>query len=323
VVTNAIAGRVIFEQSRAVGVEYRVAGQIRIARARREVLLSAGAIRSPQLLELSGIGRGDVLQEHGIPVLRHLPGVGENLQDHLMARICYECKEPVTIYDLLNSPLRMAKELIWYVLFRKGIFATSSFPAIAFLRSNPAVPIPNIRIQLGLTSGARRLSTNDDSGLDPHSGFHLGGYPIYPRSRGSLHIKSTDAAVSPKIIANYLTRQEDCLTTIETLKILRHIANQPRLARHIVREVRPGATITDDEALLEYARRNGDTCWHPCGTCRMGTGADAVVDPNLRVYGTVGLRVVDASVFPFLVASNTNIPTIMLGERAADLIGDS
>ncbi len=323
VMTNATANRVIFEQSRAVGVEYQVDGQRRIARARREVLLSAGAIRSPQLLELSGIGRSDILQEHGIPVLRHLPGVGENLQDHLMVRVCYECKEPITVYDLLNSRLRMARELIKYILFRKGMFSTSSFPAIAFLRSNPSAPLPNIRIQLGLTSGARRLSTTSDSGLDPHSGFHLGGYSIYPLSRGSLHIKSAIASESPKIIANYLTRDEDCVVAVETLKILRQIASQPNLARHIVREVRPGPAITTDQELLEYARLNGDTCWHPCGTCRMGTGPDAVVDSHLRVYGVEGLRVVDTSVFPFLVASNTNVPTIMLGERAADLIRET
>jgi choline dehydrogenase len=320
VLTNAIVDRVNFVESRAVGVQYRIDGETRTAQARREVLLSAGAIRSPQLLELSGIGRSDVLQKQGIPVLRHLPGVGENLQDHLMVRVCYECKEPVTVYDLLHSRLRMARELFKYAVTRKGIFATSSFPAIAFLRSNPAAPLPNIRIQLGLTSGARRLSTSDDSGLDPHSGFHLGGYPIYPQSRGSLHIRSPNVTDSPKIVASYLTREDDCIITVETLKILRRIAEQPSLARHIVREVRPGAEITGDEALLQYARQNGDTCWHPCGTCRMGRGEHAVVDPQLRVHGVEGLRVIDTSVFPFLVASNTNIPTIMLGERAADLI---
>jgi choline dehydrogenase len=320
VVTNAVVDRVTLVEARAAGVEYRIGNEKRTARVRREVLLSAGAIRSPQLLELSGIGRGDVLQAQGIPVLRHLPGVGENLQDHLMVRICYECKEPVTVYDLLHSRLRMARALLKYALTRKGIFATSSFPAIAFLRSNPAALLPNIRIQLGLTSGAHRLSTSNDSGLDPYSGFHLGGYPIYPQSRGSLHIRSPNVTDSPKIVANYLTREEDCTTTVETLRVLRRIAAQPSLASHIVAEVRPGAEIADDEALLEYARQNGDTCWHPCGTCGMGTGEQAVVDPQLRIRGIEGLRVVDTSVFPFQVASNTNIPTIMLAERAADLI---
>lgn len=322
IVSHAVANKIIMEQGRAVGVQYVVGQEVRMARARREVLLSAGAIRSPQLLELSGIGRGEVLQAHGIPVVRELRGVGENLQDHFMVRICYECTKPITIYDFLKSPSRIAQEFARYALFRKGLFATSSFPAIAFLRSDAAEPIPDIRIQLGLTSGARRLSTNDDSGLDPHSGFHLGGYRIYPESRGSLHIKSLNAADSPRIVANYLTHPQDQIVAVRVLKILRRIASQTSFSPFIVRQVRPNPLANDDVELLDYSQRTGDTCWHPCGTCQMGNGPNAVVDSNLRVHGVAGLRIVDTSVFPFLVASNTNIPTIMLAERAADLIGD-
>ena len=317
---NATAQRVVFHEQQAIGVQYQDGQREHAVRARNEIILCAGAVRSPQLLELSGIGDQDILHRLEIPVVRHAPAVGTNLQDHLMVRICFESKNALTINDLLGSRLAMAREIARYVTRRRGLFATSSFPAHAFIRTDPEAEYPDARIQIGLTSAAGRLSSNRDSGLDPHSGFHLGGYPIYPRSRGQTHINSRDARDAPSILANYLTDQEDCDRTVRILRILRAIADKTPLSNHIIKEVRPGKETSSDEALLGYARRNGDSAWHPTGTCQMGQGHDAVVDSELRVHGVRGLRVADTSVFTFMVASNTHFPTIMIAERAADLI---
>lgn len=320
VLTGAIAAAVRFEGNRAVGVDYLRDGEKLSARADREVLLCAGAMRSPQLLELSGVGNGELLKEHGIRVVRHLPGVGENLQDHLMPRIAFESSLPVTVNDILRNRWRMAGALLRYILFRDGLFATPSLTALAYARTREGLPYPDVRLQIGLVSGKSRLSSSAETGLDRHSGFHIGGYFLYPESRGRLHIRSTDPLESPRIEANYLSHPLDRQVTIAVLKLMRRIATQPALKSLIVREVRPGKDVVSDDELLDYARRTGQTCWHPSGTCRMGTDAGAVVDPQLRVHGVDGIRVVDASVMPFLVASNTNIPTIMIAERAADLI---
>jgi len=319
-ITGAVATKIILRGTRAVGVRFHVGGVTREAGARREILLAAGAIRSPQLLELSGIGNGTLLKQHGIEVAQHLPGVGENLQDHLMARLSYECSRPLTVNDLLRNRWYLTRQALRYLAFRDGLFATPSLAALAYVKSRPDLAYPDIRIQLGLTSGTSRLSTNRDTGLDPHSGFHLGAYFLYPRARGSLHIQTLDPLRAPRIRAGYLADPLDRDVAVATLKIMRRIAEQPALANLIVREVRPGADVRTDGELLDYVRRTGHTCWHPVGTCKMGTGSDAVVDAELKVYGISGLRVVDASVKPFQVASNTNIPTIMIAEKAADMI---
>jgi len=320
VLTGAVASAVRFDGTRAVGVDYLRGGRKLGARAAREVLLCAGALRSPQLLELSGVGDGQALQAQGIPVVRDLPAVGENLQDHLMPRIAFECTLPITVNDMLRDRRRLARALLRYALFRDGLFATPSLTALAFVRTREGLPYPDVRIQTGLVSGTSRLSSSSGTGLDRHSGFHIGGYFLYPESRGRLHIRSRDPTQSPRIEANYLSDPLDRQVTVALLKLMRRIAAQPALQPLIVREVRPGPEVATDDELLDYARRTGQTCWHPSGTCRMGSDAGAVVDPQLRVHGLQGLRVVDASVVPFLVASNTNIPTIMIAERAADLV---
>lgn len=318
--TGALASQIVFSGTRATGVRYRQGGETRLAQARREVLLCAGALRSPQLLELSGVGNGELLREFGVRVVRHLPGVGENLQDHVMARVGFECAKPLTVNDLLLSRTRMLGAALRYLVFRDGLLATPSLTALAYARTRPGIPYPDVRMQTGLISGSSRLSANKDTGLDAHSGFHLGGYFLYPESRGHLHIASLDPAIQPRIQANYLSHPLDREVMLSVMKMMRRVATQPALARFIVREVRPGAEVTSDDELLDYARRTGQTCWHPTGTCRMGTDANAVVDEQCRVVGVEGLRVVDASIMPFIVASNTNIPTIMAAERAADLI---
>jgi len=321
VITGAVAQRVLLSGSRATGVEYTLGATTARAEAAREVILCAGAIRSPQLLELSGIGTPRVLSRVNIPVLHELPGVGENLQDHYMVRIAYRCTQPITIYDFLHSRRRQLAEALNYVLWRKGLLAGGSLMALAFGKSAFRSAGADMRLQLGLSSGTQRGSKGVDSGLDPFSAFHLGGYFLYPESRGSLHVKSADARISPEIHANYLVHSTDRSVVVEILTLLRELASQPALKRFIVDEIRPGPGCQSTEALLQYALDTGDTCWHPIGTCKMGSDDNGVVDQSFQVRGMRSLRVVDASIFPFHTSSNTNIPTIMIAEMAADLIG--
>jgi len=323
VASRALTERVLFDNRRAVGVQYRIDNVSKVARARTGVIVCAGALRSPQILELSGIGEPALLGELGIPVVHPLPGVGRNLQDHLFGRLRFECNARITINDLLRSRFMEMRELASYAIRRTGMLSNPSYTSIAFLRSEPHLSQPDIRVQLAIVSGARRLSKNLKDGLDPHSGFIIGGYPMYPKSRGEVHIRSTDANVAPKVVANYLTAPEDAERAVKVLRLLRRIADQPALRRFIVREVAPGPDVESDADLLDYFRRNGETSWHLAGSCRMGAGADAVVDNRLRVHGVEHLYVADASVFPIMVSSNTHLPTIMLGERAAELIAEA
>ena len=320
VVTEALATRIVFDGTRASGVSYAVGGERREARARREVLLAAGAIRSPQLLELSGIGDAALLRERDIGVVAHVRGVGRNLQDHLMPRITFECNQAITVNDMLGNPLKLAAALLRYLVFRDGLFATTTLTALAYVRGRAASVYPDIRLQSALVSAESRFSTSRKTGIDAFPGFHIGGYFLYPASRGELHIGSRDANEAPKIDAKYLTEALDREMIVAVLKLTRKIAAHPALARYIVRETRPGPQVATDDELLDYARRTAQTCWHPSGTCKMGSGDDSVVDPELRVRGVGGLRVIDASVIPFLTASNTNIPTIMIAEKGADLV---
>ncbi len=318
--TNAVAHRVLFDGTRAVGVEISERGQLNRYFADGEIILCAGAIRSPQLLELSGIGAASVLARLDIEPKQDLPGVGANLQDHYMVRVCFKSLAPYTIHDFLNSYWYQARELAKYALFRRGMFACGSLTAMAFVKSAAELPYPDIRIQLGLSSGAQRVSKNAHSGLDPFSAFHIGGYYIHPHSRGHLHIRSKDPRVSPTITANYLQAEQDRKLAVDIVRRIRSIAEQPPLKELIEHEIRPGLSCVNDEQLLQYARDTGDTCWHPLGTCRMGSDAAGVVDDRFCVHGVQGLRVADASVAPFQVSSNTNIPTIAIAEKAADLI---
>lgn len=316
VVTEALATQVLFKGSRAVGVRYHRDGAFLDVSARKEVLLCAGALRSPQLLELSGIGDASRLQELGVPVVCDLPGIGENLQDHLMVRLGFECNRPATVNDIAREHWRLAVALFRYATRRDGLFATPSLTATAFARTRDGLPCPDVRLQIGLSSGTGRLSISRKTGLDPFSGFHLGGYFLYPKSRGSVHIQSHDALEQPRIHANYLSDPLDRDSSVRAMKLLRTIAAKAPLERFIVREVRPGPDARSDDELLDYVRRTGHTCWHPCGSCAMG----AVVSRELKVRGVAGLRVVDASIMPFLVASNTNVPVLMIAEKAAQLI---
>lgn len=320
IVTGAVVERIIIQGRRAVGVRYRLNGAEQSALARRDVVLSAGAIRSPQLLELSGIGNPAVLEKLGVAVVAPNLQVGENLQDHWMTRLTYECTSPVTVNDLVRQPWRMAAALFRYAARRDGIFSTASLTATAFVRSEPQLTYADIRIQIGLTSSKGRLVTRGENGLDRYSGFHIGAYPIFPLSRGRTHARSLDVNQPPSVVAAYLTDPRDRALAVRGLELVREISTTAPLDSFIRREVRPGpGTVTSDD-LLRFIQATGHTCWHPVGTCRMGEDEHSVVDSRLRVRGVDNLRVVDASVMPHLASSNTNVPTIMIAEKAADMI---
>lgn len=319
--TGALAQRVMFEAGRAVGVEYVKDGGRLHARAAAEVILCAGAIQSPQLLELSGVGDAARLEALGVPLVAHLPAVGENVIDHLQVRCTYECRLPITINDVMRSLPRRLMVGLQYVLTRRGLMAGTSSTAHAITRTTEARDRPDVMVRIYHISGKDRYSRAPGAGIDPFPGFSIGGFQLHPRSRGSIHAVSRDPAAHPRIEANYLTDAHDRRTALALLRLVRRIASQSALAAHIVRETRPGPEVDDDAALLDYGRGCAQTAWHTVGSCRMGmSGADSVVDAALRVHGIAGLRVADASVMPTIPSSNTNAPSIMVGEKAADLV---
>lgn len=313
--THAAAQRILFEGRRAVGVEVLRGGERIVLRARREVLVSAGSIASPQLLMLSGVGPGAHLAEHGIAVVRDLPGVGENLQDHYGAILTYRSRLPVTVNDLMQSRLRQLVAGLRYVLFRTGPLTISAAQVGAFLRSGPDVATPDIQFLFQTFS-----HDEYDAGLHSFSGFANVVCPTRPESRGHLRLKSADPAAAPMMQPNYLSAEADCRVLVAAIRLARRIAEHDPIRGHILAEHAPGPQIDSDDEVLAYARETGLSIAHQVGTCRMGTDPMAVVDPQLRVHGLEGLRVVDASVMPTLISGNTNAPTIMIAEKAADMI---
>lgn len=318
-ITEAVTQSVHFEGRRAQGVKFVQDGVERQVLASREVILCAGAVRTPQILELSGVGCPIRLESLGIPIVNPLPGVGENLQDHLMVRIAYETSFKRTVNDILRNRWRLLREVGQFALSRTGLLSTSSLTATAFVNSGIGADEADIRVQLGLISSQGRI-VSGRVGVDQHSGFHLGSYPIFPRSRGSVHARTRDSRDSPAVVAGYLRDSRDIDVAVRGFEISREIAAAEPLRRLIVGEVRPSKDAFDRLSIERYIRQTGSTCWHPVGTCRMGIDDLAVVDEQLLVRGLEGIRVVDASVMPSLPSSNTNIPVMMIAERAANFI---
>jgi choline dehydrogenase len=317
--TGARARGVNIENGRATGVEFEDASGVHFARARREVIVSAGAIQSPQILELSGVGNRDILSAYGIPTLVDLPGVGENLRDHLHTRISYECSEPITLNDMLNNPLRKVLMGLRYILFRRGAMSACTAMVHALAKSDPTLDRPDVKIQMhNVSADDPRHPT--EFRVDPFPGFGIGTFMLRPESRGSVHIRSADPYEPPAINANYLSDERDRRASVAALRLARRVADQPSLKRLIVREVRPGSEARSDEALLAHISKQGNTSYHPIGTCRMGNDDMAVVDSQLRVRGVRALRVADASIMPTMVSSNTNAPSFMIGERCAEFV---
>lgn len=319
--THAQATRILFDGGRALGIEYQQGGARRVARAGREVILAAGAVNSPQLLQLSGLGPAGLLARHGITVLGDMPHVGANLQDHVGLNYTYRARVPT-----LNGQLRPWWGKLWaglrYLTCGGGPLSLSLNQGGGFFRTRPDLPEPNMQLYFQALStlkpkkGERPLLTPD-----PFPGFSLGLSSCRPTSRGVIEIGSPDAMAAPRIVPNAFGTEHDVAEMLAAVKFIRRIAAMPSLAREIDAELVPGpGCVTDDELIDDFRRRSG-TVYHPVSTCRMGPDpASSVVDPRLRVHGVDGLRVVDASVFPTLLSGNTNAAAIMVGWKGSDLI---
>jgi choline dehydrogenase len=313
VVTEAYAEKIVFAGSRAIGVEFRRGGENQIARAAQEIILCGGAVNSPQLLMLSGIGPQEHLGEFGIPVVRHVPGVGQSLQDHYSAPVKLKCAQPVTVNDVMLSSARKLKAGLQYYTLHKGPLAMISSPAALFARTRPELASPDVKISISPFSAER-----PQDGLHKWSGFTMIAYQLRPESRGQIRLRSAEPADPPAVFPNYLTAELDQRTIVAGLQLCRRLLGNPHLARFVAQEFQPGPSVQSGDELLAYARRRGGTVYHPTSTCKMGSDPLAVVDDELRVHGVAGLRVADASIMPTLVSGNTNAATIMIGERAAD-----
>ena len=315
--TGTQATRIAFNGRRAGGVSYRRRGDEHTARARREVVLCAGALQTPQLLQLSGVGPEALLRSFDIPVVHELPGVGENLQDHLQARVIYECTRPITTNDDLASFWRTIGMGIDYLFTRDGPMAVGINQGGIFARACPDATTPDVQFHIATLS-------SDMAGSPTHafSGFTMSVCQLRPQSRGWVRIRSADPLTAPAMQANYLSTQADRETLIAGIRLARRLAATGALSPYVKCEYRPGPDVESDADLLEFARNTGGTIFHPSGTCKMGEARDrhAVVDPELRVHGVEGVRVVDCSIMPTLTSGNTNVPVIMIAEKAADLI---
>ena len=313
--TNALVERIEFDGNRAVGLTVNIKGISHTIKCNKEIVLSAGAINSPQTLMLSGIGDQDELQRHNIPVVKHLPGVGKNLQDHLQIRTIYKVNKPITLNDEVNNPIRKVMMGLEYALFRTGPLTMAASQVCIFTKTDAAMERPDIQYHLQPLSADKPAD-----GTHRFSAFTASVCQLRPTSTGHIELKSNNPADYPAIHPNYLATEEDQKTAIESIKVTRNIINAPALKPLIQEEHEPGIQHQTDEELLEYARNRATTIYHPTGTCKMGHDDMAVVDDRLRVHGIEGLRVVDASIMPVIVSGNTNAPTIMIAEKASDMI---
>ena len=313
--THAQATHVILDGPRAVGVGYVQNGQKQEARATGEVILAAGAVQSPQLLELSGIGRPELLTSHGITVWHSLMGVGENYRDHYTTRMNWRVKLPITLNEKTRG-LNMAKELVKYFTTRRGLLTYTAGICFGFVKSRPELAEPDIQYHFAHASYASAA----DRTLDKEPGMTIATYQCRPESKGSIHVGSSDPLAAPIIRPNFLAEELDQQVLIAGMRIARRIVESPAMDKYRAHEMNPGSAAQTDAELLNFARETGQTTYHPVGTCKMGQDPMSVVDDQLRVYGITGLRVIDASIMPTLVSGNTNAAVIMIAEKGADMI---
>ncbi|NND67129.1 MAG: choline dehydrogenase [Halioglobus sp.] len=318
VISKALTHRILLEGKRATGVEFECGGVRRQALARREVISCAGSIGSPTLLQHSGIGPAKVLADAGIPLQHELPGVGENLQDHLEVYFQFHCREPITINGKMGL---FSKGLIGarWLLRRDGLGATNHFESCAFIRSRAGVQWPDI--QYHFLPAAMRY---DGTSMVEGHGFQVHVGPNKPRSRGHVRVTSSDPRDKPRILFNYLQHEQDRSDWRQCIRLTREIMLQPAMDAYRGDEIQPGADIQDDAAIDEWVRDNVESAYHPSCSCKMGAADDpvAVVDPQCKVRGITNLRVVDSSIMPTITNGNLNAPTIMLAEKASDIISD-
>lgn len=314
---KAPATRILFEQQRAVGVEYRHAGQLRNSRARREVLVCGGAYNSPQLLMLSGIGEGAQLQSLGIDLRVESPEVGANLQDHLCVPMSWRLTPSSPSYNSALRGLGMVGSLLRYLLMKRGPLTMAAADVGIFCKSDPSLTRPDIQFHALPVSGDGDATKKQAEALP---GITLAPCVLRPESRGRVRLVSMDPADAPLINFNHLAKNSDRSILLAGMRWARRIARSDPFTSIVEHEVSPGHGVIRDEALLDFAARTATSVHHPVGTCRMGNDAQSVVDAELRVRGVDGLRVVDASVMPTIISGNTNAPTVMIAERAADLI---
>src|SRR5450631_2874179 len=314
VITHALATRIVFDGKRAAALEYRHNGAQRRVRVTRELIVSGGPINSPQLLKLSGVGPEAELREQGIPVVQHLAGVGENLQDHLEFYFQVASKEPITLYSSINSWSRALIGARW-LLRKDGLGATNHFETCGFIRSRPGIPYPDIQYHFLPMAVAY-----DGSSLAQEHGFQAHVGPLRSKSRGWVRLASTNPFDKPRIQFNYLSEPDDWTEMRACVRLTREIFAQAAFDRYRGREIQPGADVQTDEQIDAFIRGKVESAYHPSCSCKMGGPQDpmAVVDPETRVYGLDGLRVVDSSIMPSVTTGNLNAPTIMLAEKAAD-----
>ena len=314
VASHSRATRILFEGRRAAGVEYVRNGRRFVVRAARETILSGGVVHSPHILMLSGIGDAEGLRALGIEVVADLKGVGRNLQDHLDCSIQHACTQPITLFSQ-SSPFNAARTGLQYMLFRKGLGTSQGLEAGAFLKSRPDVDTPDLQVHFI----AALMFDHTRVKADRH-GFMAHVCQLRPESRGRIFLKSADPFTEPAIDPHYLSSGEDARVLREGVKLVREVFAQPAFDPFRGEELMPGPNVQSEAELDRFVRETAETIYHPVGTARMGQDAESVVDPSLKVHGIEGLRVVDASVMPDLVSGNTNAPTIMIAEKAADLI---
>jgi choline dehydrogenase len=317
VVTGAEASRIAFEGRRATGVHFRRRGEDAHAAVKGELILAAGAVGSPQLLQLAGVGPGDLLGELGVPPVHVLEGVGANLQDHLQLRLIYRVEGTRTLNEQANRLLARGWMGLEYFLFRRGPLTMAPSQLGAFAKSDPARATPNLQYHIQPLS----LDKFGDP-LHPFPAFTASVCNLRPESRGEVRIRSREAGVPPAIRPNYLATETDRMTAAEAIRLTRRICAAPALARFRPHELKPGPEFQSDAELARAAGAIGTTIFHPVGPCKMGMDPRAVVDDRLRVHGLTGLRVVDASIMPTITSGNTNAPVIMIAEKAADMIKD-
>jgi choline dehydrogenase len=314
--TGVAVTRVMFEGRRATGVAFIEGGEQRSVRARREVILAGGSINSPQLLKLSGVGPAAELQAHGVDVVHDLPGVGENLQDHLEFYFQQACVQPITLYSAQGLLAKAAIGLRWLVR-HDGLGATNHFETCGFIRSRAGERYPDIQyhfLPIAVSYDGKSLAS--EHGIQAHVG------PMRSKSRGHVRLASGDPLAAPKIVFNYMSHEEDWRDMRACVRLTREIFAQPAFAPYRGREIQPGAEVVSDTAIDAFIRDKVESAYHPCGTCRMGAADDpaSVVTPDAKVIGVEGLRVVDASIMPSITNGNLNAPTIMMAEKAADMI---